>query len=79
MDTVQIEEGRRTLGELVDRARLAGEPTLIMRNRKPGAVLVPVGWYEQASACLEREGAHRYHHEAAADGPATAPGSGDQA
>jgi PHD/YefM family antitoxin component YafN of YafNO toxin-antitoxin module len=53
MNTVQIEEGRRTLGELVDLARLAGEPTLIMRNRKPGAILVPVGWYEEAASRLQ--------------------------
>lgn len=52
MRTVQIEEGRRALGELVDRARLAGEPTMILRNRKPAAVLVPVGWYEEAAKCL---------------------------
>lgn len=38
METVQIKEGRRTLGELVERARLAGDPTLIMRNRKPATV-----------------------------------------
>ncbi len=66
MDTVQIEEARRTLGDLVDRARLAGEPTLIMRYRKPGAVLVPVGWYEEATELLA----------SAADGPATAPEAG---
>jgi prevent-host-death family protein len=53
MTTVQIEEARKTLGELVDRARLAGEPTLIMRNRRPGAVLVPVDWYEEAQAALD--------------------------
>jgi prevent-host-death family protein len=52
MVTVQIEEARRTLGELVDRARLAGEPTMILRNRRPGAVLVPVSWYEEAAAVL---------------------------
>jgi antitoxin (DNA-binding transcriptional repressor) of toxin-antitoxin stability system len=68
MVTVQIEEARRTLGDLVDRARLAGEPTLIMRYRKPGAVLVPVGWYEEAAAVLD----------SAADGPATAPAGGDR-
>jgi PHD/YefM family antitoxin component YafN of YafNO toxin-antitoxin module len=68
MVTVQIEEARKTLGDLVDRARLVGEPTLIMRYRKPGAVLVPVGWYEKAAAVLG----------SAADGPATAPAGGDR-
>jgi len=47
-----IEEARKQLGELVDRARLAGEPTLIMRYRKPAAVLVPVGWYDEAMQAL---------------------------
>jgi PHD/YefM family antitoxin component YafN of YafNO toxin-antitoxin module len=63
VNTVQIEEARRTIGELVDLARLAGEPTLIMRSRKPGAVLVPVSWYEDAIRGMNAEG----------DGPATAP------
>ena len=67
MQTVQIEEGRRTLGDLVDRARLAGEPTLILRGRKPGAVLVPVGWYEEAEAALAGPD----------DGPETDPGEAD--
>jgi prevent-host-death family protein len=48
MDQVSIEQARRTLGEIVDRARIAGEPTLITRQGKPGAVVVPVEWYEQA-------------------------------
>ena len=56
MVTVQIEEARKTLGELVDRARLAGEPTMILRNRRPGAVLVPVAWYEEAAAALGSDG-----------------------
>jgi hypothetical protein len=55
------------MGDLIDRARLAGEPTLIMPYHKPGAVLVPVGWYEEAAELLA----------ATADGPAAAPeGSG---
>jgi prevent-host-death family protein len=65
MVTVQIEEARRTLGELVDRARLAGEPTMILRNRRPGAVLVPVSWYEEAAAALS-------------DGPVTAQETTDE-
>ena len=59
---MQIEEARKQLGELVDQARLAGEPTLIMRYRKPAAVLVPLGWYEEATAALG----------SAADGPVPA-------
>jgi antitoxin (DNA-binding transcriptional repressor) of toxin-antitoxin stability system len=68
MVTVQIEEARRTLGDLVDWARLAGEPALILRYRTPAAVLVPVGWYEEAESLMASAG----------DGPATAPAGGDQ-
>ncbi len=69
VESVQIETARRTLGELVDRARIGGEPTLILRGQKPGAVLVPVTWYERASEALG----------SAPDGPKTAPAGGDQA
>jgi PHD/YefM family antitoxin component YafN of YafNO toxin-antitoxin module len=62
MQTMQIEEARKQLGELVDQARLAGEPTLIMRYRKPAAILVPIDWYEEAAAALDSAG----------DGPASA-------
>jgi PHD/YefM family antitoxin component YafN of YafNO toxin-antitoxin module len=56
MESVNIEEARRTLGDIVDRARLVGEPTLIMRYRKTAAVVVNADWYHQAAACLERAG-----------------------
>ena len=69
VEIVQIEEARKMLGELVDRARLAGEPTLIMRYRKPGAVLVPLGWYEEAAALLDSAG----------NGPDSAQAGGEQA
>jgi prevent-host-death family protein len=52
MESLSIEDARRQLGELVDRARLAGEPTLIMRYRKPVAVVVSADWYERAAAAL---------------------------
>jgi prevent-host-death family protein len=61
MQTVSIEEARRTIGDLVDRARLAGEPTMITRYNKPGAVVVSAEWYAEAEQAL-----------AAADGPGTA-------
>jgi len=47
MKSVNIEDARKTLGELVDRARIAGEHTLIMRYNKPAAVLVSADWYGQ--------------------------------
>ncbi len=52
MEAVSIEEARRTLGDLVDRARLAGKPTLITRHGKSAAVLVTVDWYEEAAEVL---------------------------
>ena len=56
MESLSIEDARRQLGELVDRARLAGEPTLIMRYRKPVAVVVSAEWYERAAAALGGSG-----------------------
>jgi prevent-host-death family protein len=53
MQSVSIEEARRTLGELVDRARLAGEATMITRHGKASAVIVSADWYQRASAALE--------------------------
>jgi prevent-host-death family protein len=53
MRTVSIEKGRRTLGEVVDLARLAGEPTMITRNNKPAAVVVSADWYQIASEALD--------------------------
>jgi prevent-host-death family protein len=43
VETVQIEAARKMLGDLIDRARLTGEPAMITRYGKPAAVLVPVG------------------------------------
>ena len=56
MESVNIEEARRTLGDLVDQARIAGKPTLIMRYRKPAAILVNADWYHRAAECLEQAG-----------------------
>jgi prevent-host-death family protein len=50
MDQVSIEGARRTLGDVVDKARFTDEPTVITRQGKPAAVVVSVGWYEQAKA-----------------------------
>lgn len=54
MSEIGIEQARKTLGELVDRARLAGEITYITRHGKRAAAIVPVdrvkedpvGWRE---------------------------------
>jgi prevent-host-death family protein len=52
MRTTSLEEARAGLGELVDRARLAGEPTLITRYGRPVAVVVSEDWYRLAEDCL---------------------------
>jgi prevent-host-death family protein len=49
MRSVNIEDARKTLGELVDRARIAGEPVLITRYNKPAAVLVSADWYGEVT------------------------------
>jgi hypothetical protein len=43
-----------TLGDLIDRARLAGEPKLITRYGKPGTVVASADWCEDAANCLEQ-------------------------
>jgi prevent-host-death family protein len=42
MRTATIETARATLGDLVARAQMTGESTLITRYGKPAAVLVPI-------------------------------------
>jgi len=58
MRTVTIESARATLGDLVARAQMTGESTLITRYGKPAAVLVPVSLspepIEGESAQVER-------------------------
>lgn len=56
MDEMSIEAARPKLGEIIDRARLAGEPTRITRVGKPAAVVVSVEWYEQAKALIAASG-----------------------
>ena len=52
MQEASIESARLKLGELVDRARLAEQPTLITRQGKPAAVVVSVAWYDRAVEAL---------------------------
>jgi prevent-host-death family protein len=47
-----IEEARRVLGDIVDRAAIAGEHFTITRNGKPKAVIVGLDWYESAQALI---------------------------
>jgi len=55
MEETGIEQARKGLGEIVDRARIAGEHTLITRTGKPAAVIVPVEWYEEVKAKIGEE------------------------
>lgn len=48
MREMGIDEARPKLGEIVDRARYTGQPTLITRQGLPGAVVVSKDWYELA-------------------------------
>lgn len=52
MRTASVEEARVGLGDVIDRARLAGEPTLITRYGRPAAVVVGEEWYRRAEECL---------------------------
>lgn len=47
MEQVSLEAARRTLGEIVDRARLAGQATLITRQGKPAAMVINVDRYRE--------------------------------
>ena len=42
---IGIEDARRTLGEIVDRARYTGEITYLTRHGKPVAMIMPAGTY----------------------------------
>lgn len=53
MDEVGIEQARRTLGEIVDRARIAEQQTRITRQGKPAAVVVSAKWYDAALEALD--------------------------
>lgn len=48
MNEIGIETARRQLGEIADRARFTGQPTLLTRKDRPAAVVVNVDWYELA-------------------------------
>lgn len=71
MRTVTIEDARAKLGDVVDHARLAGEPTLITRYGRPAAVIVGEDWYRLAEECLAAAGG-RGAAATAADSPAGA-------
>ncbi|WUH94591.1 type II toxin-antitoxin system prevent-host-death family antitoxin [Streptomyces sp. NBC_00433] len=44
----KIAEARNVLGEVISRARYAGEPTVLVNRGKEAAVIVSYDFYEQA-------------------------------
>ena len=56
MDEMSIEQARLKLGDVVDKARLAGHPTLITRHGQPAAMVINLAWYEQFKALISEKG-----------------------
>lgn len=52
---VRSDEARRHLRDLLDEVEARGARIMILRYDKPAAVLVPVDWYEDALATLQKE------------------------
>ena len=52
MDEISLHHARNTIGEIVNKARYSGTPTLITSQGKPAAVIVSVPWYEDALSQL---------------------------
>lgn len=48
----KIAKARNVLGEVISRARFAGEATILMNRGKEAAVVVPFDFYERATAAL---------------------------
>ncbi|MEU1309453.1 type II toxin-antitoxin system prevent-host-death family antitoxin [Streptomyces cinnamoneus] len=51
----KIAEARNVLGEVISRARYAGETTVLVNRGKEAAVIVPYDFYERACAALGEE------------------------
>ncbi|MBB0230628.1 hypothetical protein FOE67_14160 [Streptomyces calidiresistens] len=48
----QIAEARNVFGQVVARARFAGEPTVLLNRKAEAAVVVPFDWYLRALDAL---------------------------
>lgn len=53
----KIAEARNVLGEVIARARFAGETTVLMNRGKEAAVVVPFDFYERALEALGEQAA----------------------
>jgi prevent-host-death family protein len=51
----KIAEARNVLGEVISRARFAGETTVLINRGKEAAVIVPFDFYERAIEALGEE------------------------
>ncbi|KIF67574.1 hypothetical protein HY68_01320 [Streptomyces sp. AcH 505] len=49
---MQIAQARNVFGEVIARARLAGEPTVLINRKREVAVVVSVDFYERALEAL---------------------------
>jgi prevent-host-death family protein len=49
----KIAEARNVLGEVISRARYAGETTVLINRGKEAAVIVPFDFYSRALAALD--------------------------
>ena len=52
MESIGLEEARRTLGEIVDRVRFTEEPVIITRQGKTAVFVVSSDWYRAAFHAL---------------------------
>lgn len=49
----KIADARNVLGEVISRARFAGETTVLINRGKEAAVIVPFEFYERALTALD--------------------------
>jgi prevent-host-death family protein len=52
VEEIALEKARKLIGEIADRARVGGEHTLITRQGKPAAVVVPADWHAAVTVLI---------------------------
>jgi prevent-host-death family protein len=55
MEQISLDQARRTLGEIVDRARLTGQATLITRQGKAAAIVINVDRYREQGEAADAQ------------------------
>lgn len=76
MDEIGLEKARDVLGEIVDKAALAGEHYTITRHGKPRAVLVGYDWYARTVPVPVLEALASKWHEQSCRGADMGPAEG---